>query len=101
MEHEASAAGLRLRPRETGAEWKWEQPAEDEPKESLTKGWWILEWLPIERLSFEDFDSTIRFDMPFLYFPAYFYCFQVPSLGPRPCRIQNAKNTRLSCIQET
>ena len=54
MSFEAVSSGLRLQsPR---VEWPWDKL--HEVKESLTYFWWICEWFPIKRLSYDDSDST-------------------------------------------
>ncbi|KAJ7503219.1 hypothetical protein B0H11DRAFT_1853386, partial [Mycena galericulata] len=53
MENEATAAGLRLRARETGGAWNLDDLRKDHVHESLTTGWKALEYLPLERLSFK------------------------------------------------
>ncbi|EDR08351.1 uncharacterized protein LACBIDRAFT_294115 [Laccaria bicolor S238N-H82] len=54
MSFEAVSSGLRLQsPR---VEWPWDKL--HEVQESLTYTWWICEWFPIKRLSYEGPDST-------------------------------------------
>ncbi|KAJ7785342.1 hypothetical protein DFH07DRAFT_7752 [Mycena maculata] len=58
MENEATAAGLRLKPRDGGGVWKVEDLRKDDVHESLTDSWKPLEYLPLTRLSFQTPDET-------------------------------------------
>ncbi|KAJ7458633.1 hypothetical protein B0H11DRAFT_1737709, partial [Mycena galericulata] len=61
MENEATAAGLRLRPRgETGGAWNLEDLQKHDVHESLTTGWKALECLPLTRLSFKTAKEVTR-----------------------------------------
>ncbi|KAJ7512938.1 hypothetical protein B0H11DRAFT_1698165, partial [Mycena galericulata] len=61
MENEATAAGLRLRPRgETGGAWNLEDLQKHDVHESLTTGWKALEYLPLTRLSFKTAKEVTR-----------------------------------------
>jgi hypothetical protein len=60
MENEAIAAGLRIIPRPFKDGWDINKIQNDEMKESLVGGWWILEYLPIKRLTYRDSESTSR-----------------------------------------
>ncbi|KAJ7785330.1 hypothetical protein DFH07DRAFT_907963, partial [Mycena maculata] len=59
MENEATAAGLRLKPRDGGGVWKVEDLRKDDVHESLTDSWKPLEYLPLTHLSFRTPDETI------------------------------------------
>ncbi|KAJ7860188.1 hypothetical protein B0H13DRAFT_1639652, partial [Mycena leptocephala] len=61
MENEATSAGLRLRPRETGGAWNIEDLRRDAVNESLKGGWWALEYLPLTRLSFNTAQEVTRY----------------------------------------
>jgi hypothetical protein len=53
MENEAASAGLRLHPRAaSGGAWNIADLQTDDSHESLTGGWWPLEYLPLSRLSY-------------------------------------------------
>lgn len=60
MENGATIAGLKLKSRPSGGEWKWEDLETVMPIESLTSAWRILEYLPIKRLSFKEDGSMTR-----------------------------------------
>ncbi|KAJ7641243.1 hypothetical protein FB45DRAFT_354053 [Roridomyces roridus] len=60
MENEASAAGLRLRPRKSGGAWNWNDLRNDKTYESLTPAWWPLEFFSISRRSFKNAQDLTR-----------------------------------------
>ncbi|KAJ6632380.1 hypothetical protein B0H10DRAFT_2159626 [Mycena sp. CBHHK59/15] len=64
METESTSAGLRLRPRKAkdAIHWNWTQLRNEDAHESLSKFWWLIELLPIKRLSYRDADTTTRYD---------------------------------------
>jgi len=58
MGNEAMIAGLNLR--SSTVEWKWEELKQSRPTPSLTAAWKLLEYLPFERLTYEDATKTTR-----------------------------------------
>ncbi|KAJ7682943.1 hypothetical protein B0H17DRAFT_942331 [Mycena rosella] len=66
MENEATLAGLRLQPRETGGAWNMTDLQKDDVHESLKGGWWPLEYLPLSRLSFKTAMKSPRRQIPII-----------------------------------
>ncbi|KAJ6628218.1 hypothetical protein B0H10DRAFT_1778519, partial [Mycena sp. CBHHK59/15] len=60
MENEATSAGLRLQPRQTGGGWNWTHLREDEAHDSLTGFWSLFESLPVSRLSYRNAEEVTR-----------------------------------------
>lgn len=52
MRHEAMVAGLRLK-LDAIVEWNPDE-LDRKPEKSLKGGWWLLECLPVRRLSYKD-----------------------------------------------
>ncbi|KAK0216783.1 hypothetical protein IW262DRAFT_1276385 [Armillaria fumosa] len=60
INNEAGAAGLKLMPRRSGVEWRWDKHHLDKPK--TTSGlWWLLELLPLTHLRYSDKESTTQY----------------------------------------
>jgi hypothetical protein len=57
MENEAKAAGLELERRPSGVVYNLEKK---QPNRSLSGIWWVLEWLPVKRLTYSNDTSTTR-----------------------------------------
>ncbi|KAJ7145898.1 hypothetical protein C8R44DRAFT_600123 [Mycena epipterygia] len=60
MENEAVSAGLRLLPRESGGAWDMKDLKEDTSHPSLTGLWWLIEYLPLTRLSYQNYKDLTR-----------------------------------------
>ena len=58
MANEASIAGLRLKASKTS--WDPSKPLEAPNNNSLTWCWWLLELLPIKRLTYKSATATTR-----------------------------------------
>ncbi|ETW76212.1 hypothetical protein HETIRDRAFT_329764 [Heterobasidion irregulare TC 32-1] len=57
MENEARAAGLGLKRRNEIA-WDWKKLRESKPTESLKWLWWVMEYLPIKRLTYRNINNA-------------------------------------------
>ncbi|KAJ6551275.1 hypothetical protein B0H19DRAFT_950644, partial [Mycena capillaripes] len=60
MENEATLAGLRLKPRASGGAWNMAELGQDDLHESLKGPWWLAEYLPVQRLSYNAPAELIR-----------------------------------------
>jgi hypothetical protein len=60
MANESMMAGLELKA--SRVEWNWEDLKEAVPSDSLKRGWWLAEYLPLKRLTYNNATMTTRYE---------------------------------------